>query len=158
MRAIHTPTHQDYKDLMRIFEDMGRMWVGGQKPTEYDCWSNYKKETCVDDEDNFGYSSIDYYQGEGYEIIEFKEYKKELKMYKQGDILDNGDHQMKILGVCGEVYFLSRADDFKVSSGIIYTQQDLDNDYYKLKSDEAGEAIATLERLGKIKNGKIIKG
>jgi len=78
-------------------------------------------------------------------------------MYKKGDVLvgENGEKR-KVLGVCGDVHFLSYTIDLdKYDEG--YTKQDLDDFDFKLEGDEASEAIKTLERLGKIKDGKIIE-
>jgi len=46
--------------------------------------------------------------------------------FKEGDIIiDEAGREFKVLGVCGEAYFLSGINDFK-SSGYFVTQYDLD--------------------------------
>lgn len=52
--------------------------------------------------------------------------------YKQGDIIKNEDGKRKILGICGEVYFLSFDNDFSHSCGNNYTNTDLEDMGYKL--------------------------
>lgn len=54
---------------------------------------------------------------------------------KQGQILTHTDgHQRKILGICGEVYFLSASDDFKsvkpAGTYYAYTQYELEKRGY----------------------------
>lgn len=44
---------------------------------------------------------------------------------KQGDILIKGETRRKVLGVCGEVVFMSRNNDFSIVAGIPYTVQEL---------------------------------
>ncbi len=79
-------------------------------------------------------------------------------MYKQGDILTNGDDERKILGVCGDVYFLSSADNFeRYSYGA--TTKELEESGYHLKSEEETTELTVKEcakKLG-IKNLKIVK-
>lgn len=55
-------------------------------------------------------------------------------MFKEGDIIVNKNGERKILGICGEVLFTSVTDHFK-DAGYAYTQHELDNFGYKLKSD-----------------------
>ena len=75
-------------------------------------------------------------------IIQFKDFMKELKMsemkYKQGDILVNiYDEYRRVLGVCGEVYFLSEITKKPKHNGTkIYStsknQYELDTLQYQL--------------------------
>jgi len=53
--AIHTPTRQDYKTLMRVCECADWNWCRGdqpigQAPTKFDGWKCYKEETCISDD------------------------------------------------------------------------------------------------------------
>ena len=94
--------------------------------------------------------------------IQFKDFMKELNMnemkYKQGDILVNiyGEYR-RVLGVCGEVYFLSKLvstqkhNDTKVYDTSI-TQYELDNLHYHLYTPpkEVEMTVAEIsEALGK---------
>lgn len=49
-----------------------------------------------------------------------------LKNLKQGDVLiDQKMNRIKILGVCGEVYFPSELNDFKKAYGIVFTVEEI---------------------------------
>jgi len=45
--------------------------------------------------------------------------------FKEGDIITDSNEERKILGVCGEVYFVSCLDEFDRASDLIYTERDL---------------------------------
>lgn len=73
--------------------------------------------------------------------------------YQQGDILvdENGD-KVKVLGVCGEVYFMSSWADFGCAGGD-FTIEELNKYGYKLfteekPDDKTEEAIALLKKAG----------
>lgn len=51
--------------------------------------------------------------------------------FTQGQILENEEGQRKVLGVCGEVYFISIDQRFLSATSCLYTEQDLINDGYK---------------------------
>lgn len=44
---------------------------------------------------------------------------------KQGDILKNEDGEIKVLGVCGEIIFISQYDNFEKADDCAYAIQDL---------------------------------
>lgn len=55
--------------------------------------------------------------------------------YKENDILvDKYGDERKVLGICGQVCFLSRTDDFDWINGT-YTKKELDEVGYHLKSN-----------------------
>jgi len=79
--------------------------------------------------------------------------------YKQGDVLvDTDGSEKKILGVCGEVYFIGWDDNFDYSNGP-YTQKELDNRGYTLKTEpEITElTVAEIEKKLGVKNLKVVK-
>lgn len=52
---------------------------------------------------------------------------------KKGDILKSKDgDERKILGICGDVYFLSKADEFKNASNSIWSIKDLEEHFIEL--------------------------
>jgi hypothetical protein len=159
MIAINCTTKEEFKKVLEKFEEMGRVWFDGEKPMEgLDRWDEYEEETCLIDEDDFGYSYINYFKKEGREIISASEYLNE---WKQGDILvDKDGREKKILGICGEVYFMSFFGNFE-NYGTVWTKKELEKNGCKLKTDlpenEVEKAIKLLEEKGKIVNGKIIK-
>ena len=77
--------------------------------------------------------------------------------YKQGDILTDNNGYRKILGVCGEVYFMSYTSDDVEGENLNkhfdgYTQYDLDRYGYRLYTppEEVEMTVAEIsEALGK---------
>jgi hypothetical protein len=56
--------------------------------------------------------------------------------YKENDILiDKYSDKRKILGVCGEVYFISQENEFEYASSVA-TKKDLEDIGYKLLKEE----------------------
>ncbi|ECB9434573.1 DUF3310 domain-containing protein [Listeria monocytogenes] len=52
MKLYHTETQEDYDALMVELEKEGCLWVAKEKPTEYNCWDIFKKNTVVTKEFN----------------------------------------------------------------------------------------------------------
>jgi len=77
--------------------------------------------------------------------------------FKEGDIVTDGHDKRKILGVCGEVYFVSRINEFNEASDLIFTGYDLIENNYKLEGEKAKEmTVAEIsEELGR--DIKVIK-
>lgn len=77
--------------------------------------------------------------------------KKTLDTLEVGDIVEDENGKRKVLGVCGEVYFMSRQDDFDPYS-LGFTAKQLKDDGFKVvgqeEDTEVTEAIALLEREG----------
>jgi len=70
--------------------------------------------------------------------------------FKEGDIITDGDEKRKILGVCGEVYFVSRDDEFNVASDLIYTEDGLIEDEYEVVTkDSKGVREMTVAEISK---------
>jgi len=75
---------------------------------------------------------LDYYKLEGHDWF-WNEGDIELNTtFKEGDITTNGDDKRKILGVCGEVYFLSHDNDFSKVLDTFFTEHELLEDGYKV--------------------------
>ena len=72
----------------------------------------------------------------------FEPVTRNLSCLKQGDIIGNKEDKRKILGVCGEVIFPSRCDDFERADSF-YTPQELEELDYKLLSPQE-ETITVL--------------
>ncbi len=77
MKTINTKTQEEYNKVMEIFEEKGYTWFAWNLPTEKNYWEKYKKDTCIDYEDNFWYANINFYKKEWIEIISFQEFLKE---------------------------------------------------------------------------------
>lgn len=52
--------------------------------------------------------------------------------YKQGDIIENKNGKRKVLGVCGEVCFMSLQNNYDEATDHCYTQKKLDELGYSL--------------------------
>jgi len=72
--AIHTPTKEQFKHVMEVFDKKGWHWAGGLKPLERLDSFEYKEETCIRYEDNFGYACKYYYEEKGYKVISYSEF------------------------------------------------------------------------------------
>ena len=60
---------------------------------------------------------------------------KKIMKYKVEDILVNNRHsKYKILGICNQIYFLSKSNNFDQASPYPMTQQELDDNGYRLLS------------------------
>jgi hypothetical protein len=73
----------------------------------------------------------------------FEPTHRDLYSLKQGDIIGNKEDKRKILGVCGEVIFLSKVNDFRSSFFFHFTPYDLEAYDYKLFSPQE-ETITVL--------------
>lgn len=65
---------------------------------------------------------------------------------KQGDIVENINGKRKVLGVCGEVYFMSIVDDFNMAA-TFNTLHEIIEDGYKLKQEEVAIPEYTVKEL-----------
>lgn len=79
MKTYHVETKKDYNDLMIELEGKGFKWRSGEKPTQFDVFKEYGKDTCVYEEDDMlsfsgGYCFKEYCRDEP--IIEYKAKKK----------------------------------------------------------------------------------
>jgi len=70
--------------------------------------------------------------------------------YKQGDVIVCNGFERKILGVCGEVYFLSKPNNFKLvsfSPNSPKTLHEMNEGGYKLKTEETETEELTMEQV-----------
>ena len=75
--VIHTKTKAEFIKVLQIFNKKKWVWGSGDKPLEFiNYWDYYKKETCIEYENKFGYSRKEYYKKNGYKIISFKKFLK----------------------------------------------------------------------------------
>lgn len=47
MKYYHTPTREDYDDLMSFLEERGFSWFSGDNPTDLDEWDDHKEDTTI---------------------------------------------------------------------------------------------------------------
>ena len=78
--AVHTPTEEQAKTLLKALDKRGFRWASGINLTDDTRYEDRKQYTCYD----FGasnypymnkvtYAPLDWYQGDDYTIIEFSE-------------------------------------------------------------------------------------
>jgi len=131
--AIHTPTQEIFDKVIKDLKERGYEWSDSS-----DCdWEDNEKGTCVDIKNGDIENSFrGWYKDNGYKIISVEEYLGE---WKQGDILvDEEGYKCKILGICGELYFLSEDedDDFSEPGSSYYTKEGLERLGYELKEEK----------------------
>jgi len=74
-KVIHTKTHEEFKQVLEIFDKKGWVWYSGNKPLKkIFYWNFYKEKTCIDYEDNFEYAFKEWYEEKGWEVISFEEF------------------------------------------------------------------------------------
>jgi hypothetical protein len=152
--AINCRTQSEFNKVLKRFDEMGRVWSDGSKLlTGEEIWDINQEKTCLTDEDVPGHCYKEFFEEEGYKIIPASEY---LGKWKQGDILvDEYGDEIKILGVCGEVYLVSDYNKFDIVESF---QTKTQLKAWKLKTTEEmtiTEAEKTLKELGR--DVKIIK-
>ena len=109
----------------------------------YPCINTTKDQCC----------SLRYYQNIGESIISYEEFLKlkniNIMKYKEGDIIFNtGGDKRKILGVCGQVYFVSSTLNFNSAAGL-RTEGELTN--YQLYEENPVKEV-TLADISKAMN------
>lgn len=62
MKLYHTETQEEFDALMVYVEKKGYEWNTKEKPTEYNCWNIFKKETVIviEYDINLGFASKEY--------------------------------------------------------------------------------------------------
>lgn len=97
----------------------------------------------------YSYSFLDYkdeYNEELNNITNIKFLPRTLDDLEEGDVVvdECGDEQ-KVLGICGNVYFLSEENDFNKVDEYYYTTQELEDNGYTLKQDIEEEEEKVVE-------------
>ena len=80
--AIHTPTKNQAKALLKALDKRGYKWCGGGKLITETLYGIFREDACYNFEPNkeVWYCDLDWYQGNSYTIVEFKDidfFKKE---------------------------------------------------------------------------------
>lgn len=79
-KAVHCDTEEKANAFLKLAHGVGYRWSNGSNLTDVNTWERYKKGTCytiVDTEGSMMYSPKDFYEKEGYTIVEFAIDKKE---------------------------------------------------------------------------------
>lgn len=125
--------------------DEGRLHFEGS--CWYVCQNKFDGADCKNKQ-GYKYSFVLYEDGSNFKL---KEKKMGLENLKVGDVIVNkvGDKK-KVLGICGEVYFMSAKDNFNVYySG--YTLHDLKKDGYKVYTGPTPQPDPTADILDVIR-------
>lgn len=144
--VVRVQTREEYNELMQLLEENGFKWASGDKPTTHeDYWNDLHSRTCIRIiSREITFDSVAFEESKGTKIITLKQLKEKFSMYqapkmkyKQGDILvnRNGSGAKKILAVVGEAYLLS-SFRYHDEAGSMYTQHELDEMGYKLKTPD----------------------
>ncbi len=89
--AINCDTIEKAKQLFEILDNWNIIWVSGRNLYDYENfrWESSGEKTCYTlrnyfrrEDDKLGYSSIKFYQDEGYEIWAFEEFMEEYNKAK----------------------------------------------------------------------------
>ena len=79
--VVHLPTQEEFNEYMEMCEKAGWKWRGDFAPFNFmgEEWEFYRKDTCVNICNGFGYGSIQFHQEQNDKIITFKNFKKMTK-------------------------------------------------------------------------------
>lgn len=92
--AVHCNTQEEYDELMRLLEKYGFIWRSGEKATFAKIFQIYKNETCVSYSKHIlpglGYADkVYYYAVKNYEIIECKDFIKQVNAEEKTSSLED---------------------------------------------------------------------
>lgn len=141
-KAIHCETKEEFRRVLEDFDKKGWSEISGfveSAESLIDTFWHERGDNTISLRPHFFFEREGYFERKGYKIIKAKDYLGGNMKYKKGDVLvDLYGKKVKILGVCGDVYFLSGKNSFK-SYWLAYTQRDLDENDYKLKEEKTIE-------------------
>ncbi len=100
MKLYHTETQEEYNALMAYVEKKGYEWNTKEKPTEYNCWNIFKKETVIviEYDINLGFASKEYCE-RVYPDTPIEKYKA--KQDKVAKWFDDAANAMKAVATVG---------------------------------------------------------
>ncbi|RJZ10002.1 hypothetical protein DYZ46_00038 [Listeria monocytogenes] len=100
MKLYHTETQEEFDALMVYVEKKGYEWNTKEKPTEYNCWNIFKKETVIviEYDINLGFASKEYCE-RVYPDTPIKKYK--VKQDEVAKWFDDAANAMKALSAGG---------------------------------------------------------
>lgn len=131
MKLYHTETQEEFDALMVYVEKKGYEWNTKEKPTEYNCWNIFKKETVIviEYDINLGFASKEYCE-RVYPDTPIKKYK--VKQDEVAKWFDDAANAMKALSAGGVSVKKQNADN--VNNPSHYTAGGIETlDYIKAK-------------------------
>ncbi|HAK1302939.1 TPA: DUF3310 domain-containing protein [Listeria monocytogenes] len=140
MKLYHTETQEEFDALMVYVEKKGYEWNTKEKPTEYNCWNIFKKETVIviEYDINLGFASKEYCE-RVYPDTPIKKYKaKQDKVAKYHDDAANVAKAMSAIGVSME-----NENNDKINNPAHYTVGGIETlDYIKSKVKDYPSYVA----------------
>lgn len=131
MKLYHTETQEEYNALMAYVEKKGYEWNTKEKPTEYNCWNIFKKETVIviEYDINLGFASKEYCE-RVYPDTPIKKYK--VKQDEVAKWFDGATNAMKAFSSNG--VSMKNENNDKVNNPTHYTAGGIETlDYIKAK-------------------------
>lgn len=131
MKLYHTETQEEYNALMAYVEKKGYEWNTKEKPTEYNCWNIFKKETVIviEYDINLGFASKEYCE-RVYPDTPIKKYK--VKQDEVAKWFDDAANAMKALSAIG--ISMKNENNDKINNPTHYTAGGIETlDYIKAK-------------------------
>ena len=92
--AVHCNTQEEYDKLMKLLEECGFRWRGGEKPTCFNAFGVYKSETYINEGwynatiPGLGYADKNYYVIKNYKLIEYKDFIKQVGAEERPSLLE----------------------------------------------------------------------
>lgn len=143
MKLYHTETQEEYNALMAYVEKKGYEWNTKEKPTEYNCWNIFKKETVIviEYDINLGFASKEYCE-RVYPDTPIKKYK--VKQDEVAKWFDDAANAMKAFSSNGVSMKKQNTDN--VNNPSHYTAGGIETlDYIKAKvSDYPSYAVGNI--------------
>lgn len=140
MKLYHTETQEEFDALMVYVEKKGYEWNTKEKPTEYNCWNIFKKETVIviEYDINLGFASKEYCE-RVYPDTPIKKYKaKQDKVAKYHDDAANVAKAMSAIRVSME-----NENNDKINNPAHYTVGGIETlDYIKAKVKDYPSYVA----------------
>lgn len=140
MKLYHTETQEEYNALMAYVEKKGYEWNTKEKPTEYNCWNIFKKETVIviEYDINLGFASKEYCE-RVYPDTPIQKYKA--KQDKVAKWFDDATNAMKALSAGGVSVKNENTDN--VNNPSHYTAGGIETlDYIKAKVKDYPSYVA----------------
>lgn len=131
MKLYHTETQEEFDALMVYVEKKGYEWNTKEKPTEYNCWNIFKKETVIviEYDINLGFASKEYCE-RVYPDTPIKKYK--VKQDEVAKWFDDAANAMKALSAIG--ISMKNENNDKINNPAHYTAGGIETlDYIKAK-------------------------
>lgn len=91
--AVHCNTQKEYDELMKLLKKYDFIWKSVEKPTRLNAFEVFESETYISSEicniiPKLGYANKNYYVRKNYELIECKDFIKQVNAEERTSLLD----------------------------------------------------------------------